>query len=405
MKVAHLTSVHGPRDSRIFDKECTSLARAGYDVSLVAPGSRSEVVDGVQIRAVDKSDGRLARMTLCVRRVYKEALRQAADVYHLHDPELIPAGLLLRLRGKKVIHDVHEDLPRTIGNKSYLPAWLHGAIRWACEGFESATLRHFTALVAATPQIGARMSAINPRTVVVNNFPIVSTTQQGAPLWATRESSISYIGSITEPRGIRELVAAMALLPGELQTTRLALAGSFSPATLQAEVNRLDGWNRVDYLGVLDRRGVSDLLARVRVGMVVLHSRPNYVCSRPIKLFEYMLAGLPVIASDFPVWREIVEDSNCGLLVDPMNPQAIADAITHLLTHPREAEEMGRRGRAAVLDKFNWRCEEEQLLALYRSIAAPGSLPQQESPQAPELAGVQCTTPMLNSNRQPNRNS
>lgn len=364
MKIAHLTSVHGPRDSRIFDKECRSLARAGHEVTLVAPGTQDDSVEGVRIKAVAKSRSRLARMTLGVLRVYKKALREDANVYHLHDPELIPAGILLRLRGNQVIYDVHEDLPRTVANKSYLPRLLHRPIRWACEHLENVTLRHFTALVAATPEIGARVCGINPRSVVVNNFPIAQATDIAPRRWAERDCCVAYIGSITEPRGIRELVAAMALLPASVPT-RLALAGSFSPPHLQQKVAGLPGWERVDYLGTLDREGVVDLLGRVRVGLVVLHPRPNYVCSRPIKLFEYMMAGLPVIASDFPVWRDIVKRSKCGLLVDPMNPHAIKEAISDLLAHPELAEQMGHSGRAAVLRDYNWKSEEESLLALY----------------------------------------
>src|SRR5580704_6176866 len=100
MRVVHLTSVRGPRDMRVFYKECRSLVRAGYAVTLIAPGTEEQLVDGVSIHAVPRLKSRLFRMTLTAWRVYQKALRQAADVYHFHDPELVPLGLLLRLRGK-----------------------------------------------------------------------------------------------------------------------------------------------------------------------------------------------------------------------------------------------------------------------------------------------------------------
>ena len=367
MRVIHLTSVHNPRDSRICEKECTSLAQAGHQVVLVVPGERDEKVNGVQIRTVRKSGGRLSRMTCCVWRVYSEARRQNGDVYHFHDPELIPAALLLRLQGKRVIYDVHEDLPRTIQYKPYLPVWLARPIKCICQCLEWATAGYFTAIVAATTEIGARLCRINPHTVVVSNFPLLDGITSTAGQSLVREPTVTYVGSITEARGIRELVQAMALLPRAVPV-RLALAGAFDPPELKQEVAKLPGWERVDYLGMLDRTGVINLLGRVQAGLVVLHDTPNYVSAWPIKLFEYMRAGIPVIASHFPLWRGIVGGSGCGLLVDPADPQAIANAIIELFTHPNEANQMGERGQARVATHYNWKTEEAKLVGLYASL-------------------------------------
>jgi glycosyltransferase involved in cell wall biosynthesis len=110
------------------------------------------------------------------------------------------------------------------------------------------------------------------------------------------------------------------------------------------------------------------MLARSSVGLVTLHPRLNYVDSQPIKMFEYMAAGVPVVCSSFPLWRGIVEGHRCGICVDPMNPGEIAAAIDRLASSPGEVEEMGRRGREAVRERFNWAVEEAKLLDLYRGI-------------------------------------
>jgi glycosyltransferase involved in cell wall biosynthesis len=146
------------------------------------------------------------------------------------------------------------------------------------------------------------------------------------------------------------------------------LAGRFDTPVLEARLRGLQGWNRVDYRGVLPRDAVVRMLAEVRLGLVLFHPRPNHVESQPNKLFEYMAAGLPVVASAFPLWQEIVEGAQCGLAVDPLDPRAIAEAIHWLLAHPAEAETMGHQGRAAVRDRFNWPREEATLLACYRRI-------------------------------------
>jgi glycosyltransferase involved in cell wall biosynthesis len=367
LKVVHVTTAHPTFDVRIFHKECRTLAQSGYEVVLVAPHERNEMVHGVSIRAIPKTGGRFSRMTRCVWHAYREAISQNADIYHFHDPELIPAGLLLRARGKQVIYDVHEDLPRAIQSKFYLPVWVRRPLAWVTECGENAAARCLTALIAATPTIGNRLSRQNPNTIVVNNFPVLEEITADSQNWDERELCIAYIGSMSEQRGIRELVSAMVLVIPNLPV-KLLLAGPFFPDGLIQELSQLPGWKNVEWLGVLGRQQVTNLLGRVRAGVVLFHPEPNHVNSQPTKLYEYMAAGIPVVASDFPLWREIVGDAGCGLLVDPRDPNAIAKAITYLLTHSEESQEMGRRGRIAVEERYSWKNEQASLIRLYGSL-------------------------------------
>jgi glycosyltransferase involved in cell wall biosynthesis len=360
--------VHSAFDIRIFEKECRSLAQAGYQVTLVAPHLRDEEAGGVHVHAIPEARGRLSRMTRTVWRVYREAVRRPAEVYHFHDPELIPAGLLLKAKGKRVIYDIHEDVPRQILQKFYLPRWSRRPISWLAERTENTACRCFSGLVAATPAIAERFKPLNSSTLVIHNFPRVRELLPSVVgPWNQRASSVAYIGSIFPNRGVREVIAAMDLLPETLNPT-LKLAGWFSPTNFQDELARLPGWRKVEFLGLLDRAGVANTLGCVRAGLVSLLPAPNHLRSIPIKLFEYMSAGVPVIASDFPLWRDIVGGAGCGLLVDPLNPQAIADAIAYVLNHPEEAETMGRRGREAVENHYNWEIEERKLLRFYAGL-------------------------------------
>lgn len=367
-KVAHLTSVHSPFDVRIFHKECKSLARHGYDVVLIAPHHADEIADGVKIKALKNCRGRLSRLTVGAWRMLLEALKHDADIYHIHDPELIPVALILRIRGKQAIYDIHEDLPRTIRYKHYLPRWSRRPLMWLTEKLENAASHYFSALITATSGLAKRFREKNLRIIVVHNFPVLDPGPQEPPsAWGKRELAVVYIGSITRSRGILELVEGMSLLSSDTPL-RMKLAGTFSPAELQDDMHTLPGWERVDYLGFLRRDQVTDLLGRVRAGLLVLHPEENYLWSMPIKLFEYMAAEIPVIASDFPLWRQIIEEARCGLLVDPLNPAAIAAAIERLYNHPAEAEQMGKRGRAAVESRYTWAGEEQRLKELYESL-------------------------------------
>jgi glycosyltransferase involved in cell wall biosynthesis len=369
VKVGVLTSVHTPFDVRIFHKECRSLVQADHHVTVIGPHSHDEVVGGIRIKAVKGSrTSRAARVTLTVARVAAEALRLDAAVYHLHDPELIPVGLMLRQLGKLVVYDAHEDLPQTIASKRYVPPVARRPLEKLSGALEHVAARRLSAVVAATPTIANRFAATNPRTIVVRNFVCLEEWQSRFQMsWNERPCAVAYVGLISWDRGLREMVEAMACLPGRL-SARLVLAGPRSPGLMREARPYLAEGNQLDDMGVLDRPQVAAVLGRVRAGLVILHPTPNYVASLPIKLFEYMAAGLPVVVSDFPVLRSIVDAAGCGLLVDPLNIHAIARAIQFLLEHPDQAQAMGRRGREAVERTYNWESEARKLVHLYAEL-------------------------------------
>ena len=367
-RVVHITSVHSLFDTRIFHKECQSLLRAPYDVFCVMPHRRDETVNGVRIVAVPEARNRLHRMTITAVRIYLRARELDADLYHSHDPELIPIGLLLRAQGKQVIYDIHEDVPRQILSKHYLPWYVRRPLHWITELVETHAASLFSALVVATPAIAERFDSVNPNTVVVRNYAslhdLVFSTRIA---WNQRPYSVAYVGRLSPDKGVGEMVTAMAYVSRRREAI-LHLAGTFSMTEARNRVIQQPGWSHVREWGVLDRHGVASLLGEVRGGMVVLHPVSRFVVSLPVKMFEYMSAGIPVIASDFPLWREIIGGADCGLLVDPLDPRAIAGAIEYLFTHADEAEAMGRRGREAVENQYNWAFEADKLLQCYADL-------------------------------------
>jgi len=363
IKVCILTSAHPVFDVRIFHKECKTLVRAGYDVTLVAGHSESLSVDGVTIKAVTPAKGRFERWFRTTAAVYRAAVAVDADIYHFHDPELIPAGLLLRARGKKVIYDMHEDLPRTVPYKPYVPKWLQPALAKVLGIGESLAVRRFSGLIAASPEISARYVA-HPNLSIVQNYPLREEFPEGGETPA-RSDYVVYVGlRITRARGAVEMLRAIELVPEALRV-RLKLVGTIEPGDLVQQLQGMPGWGLTEYVGPLGRVGVSELTRNAMAGLVVLHPEPNYVNSHPVKLFEYMCAGIPVIASDFPVFRRIIEQAQCGILVDSLSPKKIAGAIEFLAAHPEEARAMGARGRLAVNSRYNWQHEEQVLLGMY----------------------------------------
>ncbi|MCP1356999.1 glycosyltransferase family 4 protein [Aneurinibacillus migulanus] len=365
--ICHLTSVHPPMDTRIFTKECSSLAGAGYETHLIAPDAPAGMHNGVRFHSITRGRGRLNRMTKTVRDVYRKAIEIDADAYHFHDPELLPVGLLLKMKGKKVVYDVHEDVPRQILSKYWIPAPLRKVISRTFETFENFAAKRFDTIAAATPFISKRFARIGCHSLYVNNYPLLAEFVTPERDWSRKERAVTYVGGISVKRGIQEMVKAMGRTD-----TKLLLAGKFIPASLRDETTRIPGWERVEEFGHVSREEVQQILGHSMAGLVTLHPIINYKDALPVKMFEYMAAGIPVIASDFPLWREIVEGNECGICVDPLDDKQIAEAIQYLVDHPEEAKRMGDNGRRAIEEKYSWEMEAKKLVAMYEGFG-PGT--------------------------------
>ncbi|MGI1794785.1 glycosyltransferase [Acinetobacter variabilis] len=364
-KVAHLTSVHQRYDARICYKESLSLS-CKYIVNLVvADGKGDERIDNLSIVDVGKFNGRKSRVLEGTKAIFLKAVELDADIYHIHDPELIFCGLKLKKLGKKVVFDAHEDFPKQILTKRYIPIFIRKVLSNIASWGEKYYCSKFDGIVGATPFIAQKFANINKNVVNINNFPKVEELHTVEKV-NRAIGHICYIGGISIERGINEVLDALLLTK---QRVALDLAGKFHSQELESSIKTHGGWARTNFLGFVDRNEIKILLAKTQIGLVTLHPTINYLDSLPVKLFEYMCAEIPVIASDFPLWREIVLKHNCGICVDPQNPQEIADAIDYLIANPDIAIEMGRNGFKAIQEEFNWACEEQKLFSFYEKLS------------------------------------
>lgn len=370
--VTHVSSVHYTYDTRILIKECSSTAAAGYRTVFVSPLGRDELTPaGVQIRGagIPRLTGRFGRWFLTVPRVIRAAMHERPDIVHLHDPELIIPGMILRLLGYRVIYDVHEHVPRAIMTKPYIPRPLRRLIAALAAGFEALAGRVMSGIVATSEPIAARFPA--HKTVLVDNWVIAEefrASQSRVP-YADRSKRLVYIGVIARARGIMQILDAMTLL-ADKHDVRLTLGGNIADKALEEDMRAHPMWRRVDYKGFMDRPTMAEAFSQSRVGLVVYLPTPNNMVTSANKVFENMAAGLPVVASDFRTRNDVILGTGCGLTVDPTDPRAIADAIDRLFNDPEQAAEMGRRGAEAVDTHFSWEHEAEKLLALYARLIA-----------------------------------
>lgn len=366
-RIVQLTTVHAPFDNRIFHKECRSLVQAGYDVTLVACHTRDEEVDGVKVAALPRPSNRMQRMTSVVRAAYRRARQLRADLYHFHDPELLPWGLLLQqTTGAPAIYDSHEYLGMDICEKQWLGPLRRGIGRVA-DVVEKVIARRLAGVVAVNPHMAELFRQVTPNVAVVANYPRRALAERTLP--EPQPNSIVYVGGMDHIRGYGLVIEAMRLvrrarpdavcrIVGDLETPGLAP----EYANLSPEELRAIG---IELIAKVPYAQVPDLIARHAVGWVPWKSCTGNLFGTPTKLLEYMAVARPVVASDLPFVRNLIKGNECGLVVPWDSPSAHAEALLHLFAHDAEARTLGESGRRAILDELNWERQAASLVELY----------------------------------------
>jgi len=366
--IAVVSTVHVTHDTRIFYKQIGSL-REHFTVTYYSPMEPGITEEGVV--PLYKGRSKLGRLRTHLS-LWRQLSARRADLFLFHDPELLPLAILLALFGKKVVWDMHEDTYSDIKTKTYLPGPLRGLIAGAFRAIQALAYRTLAGFVLAEDDYGRYFPGAK-KTCVVHNYPMLERLAD-VKVVTKRPQSLVYIGSISENRGVFQLLALVARLKSTLPDVHLTLIGPFVSEELErrvrARVIELALDSSIDIMGPIRNVESYPVVARAQVGLALLLPERNFVTSLPTKMFEYMALGLPAVVSNFPLWSEIVEKHDAGGAVDPHDIEATANKISALLTDPPRYARLSDNARAAA-NNYSWELEATRLRAfLSRLLAA-----------------------------------
>ncbi|UBH23099.1 glycosyltransferase [Macrococcus armenti] len=366
IKVCHITSTHKLNDVRINLKECTSLAKK-YDVYLLGNDiTYGDVSGDVKVINIKKQiKGRLDRFLNLKKDLLKEALKINADIYHVHDPDLLQICLALKKYKKTIIFDSHEDVPKQILAKNYIPKYLRVPISFAYARYEKFITQKIDAVVAATPSIRDKFLKYNLNTIDVNNYPLLNEfAESKATNFENRKKQITYVGGLSKERGIETIITLSQKLP----QYNFKIAGNFSSKEEEIKYKSMVHNENIEFLGHLNRKEIVSLLIESMFGLVLLEKNERYAESLPIKMFEYMAAGLPFIATDFTLWKTITDNAQTGFCVNPNNLEEIQNILMKNIENPDVINTQSQKGINYVFNNCNWENEEQKLLNLYKKL-------------------------------------
>jgi glycosyltransferase involved in cell wall biosynthesis len=373
MKVAIISSVHRWDDTRVFIRQASSLTEK-YTVELHAQAPFNvRTKNKVRVIGLSQCKGKITRIKLWWVLLLR-MLKTDASIVHFHDPELLPFALIIKIvTGKKIIYDVHEHIVNDIEDKEWIPRRFRSSVSFLFQILERICVPCFDTVIYTTPLVGERYHQISKKNVSIENYPPIRMFREPKKNTPKEQrTDIVYVGRVFYVRGVEEIIRSWPKVLASYPNARFLIVGDIVPQSyakrLKQVAKELDMDGKVLFCGFVEYAHIGAYLKNASAGIVTFLPYKNNMSCLPNKLFEYMASSIPVIASDFELYKEVVEGAGCGLIVDPTNTDQVADAVVQLLDNKEDALKMGRNGRSAVLDKYCWEKEEHKLFDLYKNL-------------------------------------
>lgn len=367
IKVCHLASGYFRDNPRIFYRQCLSLKKNDYSVSLLLnDGIKEQIINDIKIKSTNKKfNNRILDILLCTFIFFGPSVKEKADIYQLHSPELIPLGLLLKLLGKSVTYDAHEDMESHILEKKTIPFFLRNFISKVFTLFMNLALRFFDGVITPHNHVLDKLIKINPNSKLVTNFPLsnIDITHSYED-YVKRGDIVCYSGTVYPHSQQSEIIKAVIDHP----RAQYHVAG-FIPEEMKNKYRKISDLKKFKFHGLMPSNKLIEFYNYCSLGVCIFPYMGNLGGKQGTyavnKLFEYMEAGLPVVCSDYSLWKDIIDKYKCGLYVDPYSLPQIKNAISFILDNKDEAYLMGLNARKAIEKEFNWNISEKEYLSSF----------------------------------------
>lgn len=370
ISVVHMTTAHIPYDNRIYFRECKSLVDRGYNITLLAQEFKGfRPFKNLKYERLPIIKNKIGRILILPILALVFALKNKYDIYHLHDPELIPVGYILSLFNRKVVYDMHENVPKQIRTKQWIPSFIRPSVSSMFSLLEKIFIKKFH-IVFAEISYKDDYQWIKSHNTTVLNYPDLETILS-LDVQKTESFRIGYMGGVSKHRGAITMASMVKTLLNEGRNIIFECVGPVHEECkgyLEGLVNEF-GPHRIVLHGRLEAPEGFKIMARCNVGMAILMPIPNYIDSYPSKIFEYMALGIPVITSNFPLYKSIIEVTGSGVLVDPKSLDDVLVAVRYIQDNPESAALMSFNGKKAALERFSWQTQVDNLTSLYSTIS------------------------------------
>ena len=366
-----LTSVHLAFDTRIFHREAKTLVKLGYKVYIIATHNKEEIVEGIHIIPLPKRKDRFYRFFIKDWVILSKSIRVNAKVYHFHDPELILTGLILKLIGKKVIYDVHENVYLDVLSKEWIFLPIRKIISLIIKFMEWVSLHFFDKIIVAGKdiQFQSHFRKFHYKIITIRNFPTITISETEIFPKPKDKIRFIYTGGMFSIRGIMEIIEAYKSIG--CKNSELILLGNFSNVDFKNKVmNKIDNFVNIKYISSISYKKMFDLLKKCHVGLICFKPALNHInalSGRNNKIYEYMMAGLAIIGSNFESWNDFILGNKIGVTVDPNNASEISRAMNFFIDNPKKLKIMEKNAKK-ISNKYSWESERHKLINLYKEL-------------------------------------
>jgi len=365
--------VHYYDDVRVFKKQAISLASDCFTVKLYSRANHDFLEEGVQVVATPTFKGRIKRF-LYLPVLAMKLIRDRSDVYLLHNPDTLPILFILKLFGRKVVYDTHEDFSKRILMRGWLPSVLRPILAKLIEFSEKVAYFISDGFIVTQK---ALVEKYGTECFLVENAPIVSKelTEKVENSYAeisrdnklTSSFKLIYVGGISVDRGIIDILNGLTIINEDF-FCELILIGP-APDELLTVMKEHEAWKYVSYKGRLLQHNAFSWMRCADVGLIWLRDIGDYSETSPNKLFEYGAMGIPFIATNFQLWKSKLSGYKSGVYIEPESLEQFVSSVKFFYNNPQERSLMGSNGHSFVHEKYNWSTEYKQFkLAIKKAI-------------------------------------